>query len=401
MARARNKLTALAVEGQSRAGRHSDGGGLYLNVTKTGSKSWVFLFPNKIQKGKKREMGLGAYPAISLANARQRAEECRQKIAHGLDPLDERGRHIQKSFGECADAYFDAMKGEWSNIKTHYKWHRALNHYCEAIRPKPISDIGTEDVLLVLNPIWQTKSETASKLRGKIERVIDYAKSRGWRTGENPARWRGHLQNILPKPKKLTHGHLPAMDYRDVPAFFDRLQQRDAMAACVLQFLILTAARSDEAFGTRWDEIDLDDRIWTVPAPRMKERIEHRVPLSDAAIGVIAPLQEVRVSEYVFPGMKPGRPLSASAMEMLLQRMKVENVTVHGFRSSFRDWCGDETQFPREVAEAALSHKVGDAVERAYRRRDALERRRALMAAWGSFCTGELAGNVVPLRSSA
>ena len=362
MVRPTNKLTAIAVEKQKRPGRHSDGGGLYLNVTKGSSRSWVFIWSSNHRK---REMGLGPYPAVSLAKARTRAERCRERVADGLDPIVERARDTGKTFGECADAYFEAMKSEWTHSKTHYKWYRALTHYCEAIRGRPVASIDTEDVLQVLNPIWQSKSETASKLRGRIERVLDFAKAKGWRTGENPARWRGHLQNILPKPKKLTRGHLPAMDYHNVPAFFERLQSTEAMAARALQFLILTAARSGETLGARWSEMNMDAGIWIVPADRMKGRIEHRVPLSAKALDILTPLFEARVSEYIFAGMKANKPLSAMAMEMLLRRMKVENATVHGFRSSFRDWCGEETHFPREIAEAALAHKVGNEVERA------------------------------------
>ncbi|MBK5106183.1 MAG: integrase arm-type DNA-binding domain-containing protein, partial [Burkholderiales bacterium] len=276
MARPTNKLTAIVVEKQRRPGRHSDGGGLYLNITKSGSKSWVFIWSNNHRK---REMGLGPYPAVSLAKARARSERCREQVADGLDPIVERGRDAQKTFGECADACFQAMKGQWSHNKTQKIWHRAINHYCEPIRPRPIAAINTEDVLQVLNPIWQTKSETASKLRGRIERVLDFAKAKGWRTGENSARWRGHLENILPKPQKLTRGHFPAMDYRDVPVFFERLQNTGGMAARALQFLILTAARSGEVLGARWPEMDLEAGIWAVPAGRMKGRIEHRVPL--------------------------------------------------------------------------------------------------------------------------
>jgi len=335
-------------------------------------------------------MGLGPYPAVSLAKARARAEQRRQQVADGLDPIVERDRNTGKTFGECADAYFEAMKSEWTHSKTHYKWHRALNHHCGPIRGRSVASIDTEDVLHVLNPIWQSKCETASKLRGRIERVLDFAKAKGWRAGENPARWRGHLQNILPKPQKLTRGHLPAMDYQDVPTFFERVQNTGTMAARALEFLILTAARSGETLGAQWSEIDMDAGIWIVPAGRMKGRIEHRVPLSAKAVDILTQLHEVRMSDYVFPGMKPNRPLSAMAMGMLLRRLKIEGATVHGFRSSFRDWCGEETSFPREIAEAALAHKIGNEVERAYRRGDALEKRRKLMQAWAGFLFDEV-----------
>jgi integrase len=373
--------------------------GLYLNISKSGSKSWVFIWA---RDRRKREMGLGPFPAVSLAKARERASRCREQVADGLDPISERGRETRKTFGEVADAYFHAMKADWRNGKTYYKWKRALVHYCASIRDIQVGSIRTEDVLMVLSSLWETKSETATMVRGSIERVLDFARTRGWRQGENPARWRGHLQNVLPKPRALTRGHLPAMDYHDVPAFIDRLHLSEAMAARALEFLILTAARSGEVLGARWSEIDLDAEIWSVPAGRMKVGTEHRVPLSTRAAAILRPLKEVRVSDFVFPGQRPNRPLSVMAMEMLLRRMKIENATVHGFRSSFRDWCGDETSFPREIAEAALAHRTGDAVERAYRRRDAFEKRRQLMKAWAAFCETKTGNNVVSLaRGSA
>ena len=398
MARPTSRLTAIAVEKLKRSGRHSDGGGLYLNVSKSGSKSWVFIWA---KDQRKREMGLGAFPSVSLASARDRAARCRKQVADGLDPIAERERGARKTFGDVADAYFETMRADWSNGKTHYKWHRALVHHCAPIRALQVASIQTEDVLLVLKPLWGTKSETASKLRGRIERVLDFARAKGWRHAENPARWRGHLQNALPKPRALTRGHLPAMDYHDVPAFIERLQSSEAIAARALEFLILTAARSGEVLGARWSEVDLEVGIWSVPAARMKGRVDHRVPLCRRALEILQSLNEARVSDFVFPGQRPNRPLSGMAMEMLLRRLKVENATVHGFRSSFRDWCGDETSFPREIAEAALAHKTGNAVERAYRRRDAFEKRRQLMDAWAAYCAAEEHGNVVAFGRQA
>jgi integrase len=395
VARPTSKLAAIAAEKLKRVGRHADGGGLYLSVSKSGSRSWVFIWA---RDHRKREMGLGPFPTVSLASARDRAARCRKQVADGLDPIVERDRNTRKTFGEVADAYYDAMKGDWSNGKTQYKWHRGLVHHCGPIRDLPVTSIQTEEVLSVLAPLWETKSETASKLRGRIERVLDFARARGWRHGENPARWRGHLQNVLPKPRTLTRGHLPAMDYQDVAAFMDRLRSMPAMAARALEFLILTAARSGEVLGARWSEIDLDVGLWSIPASRMKGRVDHRVPLSEPALTILRSLNEARVSDFVFPGQRPKRPLSGMAMEMLLRRMKMENVTVHGFRSSFRDWCGDETPFPREIAEAALAHRTENAVGRAYRRRDALERRRELMEAWANYCAAPVEAKVIALR---
>ncbi|WP_366930219.1 site-specific integrase [Mesorhizobium sp.] len=264
--------------------------------------------------------------------------------------------------------------------------------YCKSIRKLPVDKVTTADVLEILKPVWQAKPETAQRLRGRIERVLDFAKASGHRSGENPALWRGHLQHLLAKAKKLARGHHPAMPYADVPAFVKRLRAADALSAKALDYLILTAARSGEVLGMKWPELDLDEKVWTVPAERMKAGKEHRVPLTDAALAILRPLSDARLSDYVFPGETkrgPEAPLSVMAMTMQMRRMDVGHYTPHGFRSAFRDWAGDQTSFPREVAEAALAHKVGDAVENAYRRSDALEKRRKLMAAWSNFLNGQ------------
>jgi integrase len=269
------------------------------------------------------------------------------------------------------------------------------------LREKPLDEIRTDDVLAALKPIWQTKSETASRLRGRIERVLDAAKARGLRSGENPARWRGHLDHLLPKRQKLTRGHHPALPYLDVPAFVADLRNRETVAALALEFTILNASRTGEVLGAKWDEIDREAAIWTIPRERMKAGREHRVPLTDRGLEILDAVEKVRTGDYVFPGQRRGKPLSGMAMEMLLRRMKIEKATVHGFRSSFRDWAGECTPFPREIAEAALAHTVGDETERAYRRGDALEKRRKLMAAWAAFCEPKEKSNVVPLARRA
>lgn len=395
MARTLQKLTdTKARSDRLKPGRHSDGGGLYLNVSKSGSKSWLFMW---VTNGKRREMGLGSYPAVSLASVRQIAGECRAAIAEGRDPIAERVKEAEPTFGECADRYLASMEASWRNEKHRQQWRMTLTDYCTPIRMKKVSEVGTEEVLKVLNPIWNEKAETASRLRGRIERVLDYAKAMGWRTGENPALWRGHLKNVLPPRRKLTRGHHAAMPYRQVPAFMRRLRSADAMAARALEFLILTAARSGEVYGARWSEFDFDGAVWTIPATRMKAGKEHRVPLSPRAFEIIKALQETSISDFVFPGQRSNCPLSSSAMEMLMRRMKVETFTVHGFRSSFRDWAGDETTFSREVAEAALAHRVGDATEQAYRRADAVEKRRKLMQVWADYCQQSDSAMVIPL----
>jgi integrase len=274
-----------------------------------------------------------------------------------------------------------------------------LESYAKAIRPVPVDQIGTEHVLKVLKPIWTTKPETASRLRGRIERVLDAAKALGHRTGENPALWRGHLKSLLPKREKLTRGHHPAMPYADVSDFLTQLRAREAVAALALEFTILTAVRSGEALGATWSEIDIQAKVWTIPKGRMKAGKEHRVPLSPRALAILEEATKLRAdsSAFVFPGQRRGRPLSGMATEMLLRRMKIETASVHGFRSSFRDWAGEHTAYPREVAEAALAHQVGDEVERAYRRGDALEKRRKLMDAWEAICETPASGKVVPI----
>jgi integrase len=386
MGRTSKRLSALDVKANSEPGRYADGDGLYLNVAAGKSKSWVFLW---MKNGKRREMGLGSYPTISLVAARQRAEECRRQVAEGLDPIAERKRSAPVTFGEAADQFIASMASSFRNEKHRDQWKMTLGDaYCAELRKRPISDVSTEDVLHVLTPIWQSKSETASRIRGRVERVLDFATVKGWRSGENPARWRGHLKNALPARQKLARGHHAAMPYAKVPAYVTRLQFAAAMAARGLEFLILTASRSGEVLGAKWPEFDLEEAVWTVPAERMKAGKEHRVPLSPRAVAIVKDLRDAKVNDYVFPGEKKDRPLSGMAFAMLMRRMKVGQYTAHGFRSAFRDWAGDETSYPRELAEAALAHRVGDATEQAYRRSDALGRRRKLMVAWADYCLG-------------
>ncbi len=339
-------------------------------------------------EGKRREMGLGSAREVSLANARELAAAARQKVRDGIDPIATRNSELAKvpTFGEMADTYIEAMAPQFRNAKHVDQWRMTLREYAGPIRSKRVDLVTTEDVLSVLKPIWSTKAETAYRLRGRIERVLNAAKAKGYRSGENPAAWRGHLANLLPKRHKLTRGHHAAMPYADAPAFLAKLRARDGVAALALEFTILTAARSGETRGATWQEIDLILKVWTIPAHRMKAGREHRVPLSAGALAILNRLAEFgsESSQFVFPGNKIGRPLSVMALDMLLRRMQVD-VTVHGFRSAFRDWCGEETSYPREIAEAALAHVVGDQTERAYRRGDALRRRRDLMSAWSDF----------------
>lgn len=388
-------LTARKVQ-TAKPGKYSDGGNLYLIVSETGARKWVLRFT---WRGKAKEMGLGSAASVPLAHAREKAAGARRKIAQGLNPIEERKRDGGiPTFGEMANEVRAALSAGFRNEKHKAQWKSTLATYAAPLASKPVDTVATDDVLAVLKPIWQAKAETASRLRGRIEKVLDAAKAKGFRDGENPARWRGHLDHLLPKPSKLERGHHAAMPYEDVAALMGDLRQREALAARALEFCILTAARSGEVLGLRWSELDLDKALWTVPAERMKAGRVHRVPLCDRAVAIVKQLAETATGEFVFAGYKPGKPLSNMAMEMMLRRMKVDNVTVHGFRSSFRDWAGNVSSFPREVVETALAHVIGDKAEQAYRRSDALEKRRKLMCAWESYCQPR-AGNVVPLVS--
>jgi integrase len=403
MGKAVKKLAARAVATIAEPGRHSDGDGLYLNVTPSGARSWLFMWK---RDGKRREMGLGSAGSVSLARARELASECRAQVAAGLDPIEARDaaaeiKREKPTFGAIADALIAAKEIEWRNEKHRAQWRASLTEFVAPLRSRPVDEIDTAAILAVLTPLWQAKPETASRVRGRIEAVLDAAKAQGHRSGENPAAWRGHLAHLLPKRGKLTRGHHAAMDYRDVPAFVAKLRECDAIAAMALEFCILTATRSGEVYGARWSEIDMKAKVWTVPAGRMKAAREHRVPLSDRALAILEKLFEARTGDVVFPSPRGRRPLSHVAMAKVMRRLEIEQATVHGFRSAFRDWAGNETHFAREIAEAALAHVVGDKAEQAYRRGDALEKRRALMEAWGNFCEPVARNNVVSLPARA
>jgi integrase len=395
MARKINRLNARVVATLTKDGRHADGGGLYLSISSNGGRRWVFLFR---WHGKPTEIGLGSARNVTLARARELAAQARAKLAEGINPKDVRRPLAGATFGECADRLIEAMRPSWRNNKHGAQWEMTLRDYAAPLRRLPVDKITTDDVLSVLKPLWNEKPETASRLRGRIERVLDAAKAQGLRNGENPARWRGHLDQLLPKRPRLTRGHHAAMKYTDVPTFLADLQARRATAAMALEFTVLTAARSGEVLGARWDEFDLDHTVWTIPATRMKGAREHRVPLSRRARKILEAMQEARNGDLVFSGQKPGRPLSVMALEMVLRRMKIDGVTVHGFRSAFRDWAAECTNFTNEICEAALAHVVKNKAEAAYRRGDLFEKRRKLMEAWAAYCTAPKVGKVAALR---
>jgi integrase len=399
MARQINRLNARAVGTLTENGRHADGGGLYLSISPNGGRRWVFLYR---WHGKPTEIGFGSARDVTLARARELAKDARGRLAQGINPKEARKPAQGVTFAECADRLIAAMRPSWRNGKHAAQWETTLREYGAPLRRLPAHVITTDDVLSVLKPLWNEKPETASRVRGRIERVLDAAKAQGLRSGENPARWRGHLDQLLPKRQRLARGNHPAMSYGDVPAFIGDLHSRDATAALALEFTILTAARRGEVLGARWDEFDLERAVWTVPAHRMKAGRQHRVPLSARGVAILKSLRHADGGEFVFAGHKSGKPLSGEALRMVLRRMKIDDVTVHGFRSAFRDWAAECTNFTTEVCEAALAHTVTNKVEAAYRRGDLFEKRRKLMDAWAAFCeTQRTAEKIVPMQRTA
>ncbi|WP_348272131.1 integrase arm-type DNA-binding domain-containing protein [Rhizobium sp. NFR03] len=384
-----NALTVKSIAA-SKAVKLRDGGGLWL-VTKGTGRYWIYSFTFA---GLRREMGLGPLHTVTLAEARDKAEAARKLVRQGKDPLALRQEEAEvrpaaMTFGAYADAFVDsAVKaGRWRGAKTEARWRNLVEKHAKPIRAKAIGEISTRDVLSVLRPIWGEKQETAEKLREAIERVLDSAKVEGHRTGDNPAAWKSNLTHVLHKPDELTtRKHHAAMPYKDVPSFMKRLAEVNGVSARALEFTVLTAARSGEVRGALWAEIDMGEKVWTVPAVRMKSGKAHRVPLSVSAVSLLEKMKAQSVNDLVFPGVRDRKPLSDASLAKALRAADTGDATVHGFRSAFRDYATEVAHAPREIAEAALSHITGDAVERAYARSDALERRRELMQAWADHC---------------
>ncbi len=407
MARQLNKLSATKVKMEKSKGWYHDGGGLYLQVSETGAKSWVFCY---MLNKRERQMGFGEANTVSLAEARLKMAECRKLLVDKIDPIDARKAVRNKArqdeankitFEECAKAYIDAHIKSWRNTAHINQWPGFFkNHVYPTIGNTAVSDINIELVLKVLEPLWNTKTVTGKRVRQRIEKVLDWAKVRGYRHGENPARWRGNLDHLLAPPSKIWKvKHFNALPHVEVGEFVQTLRKQPGLDGCALEFAILTATRTSETLGAKWSEMDFQNKVWVIPAERMKSGKEHRIPLSDQIIAVMERAKKLTKyttwidgtwkqaeSEFIFSGRKRIKPLSNMTMLALLRRMERQDITVHGFRSTFRDWVAERTNFPREVAEAALAHAVENKVEAAYFRSDLFDKRRKLMEAWGKYC---------------
>ena len=418
MARQQNRLSALQVKNLTKPGLYGDGGGLTLQITTTGSKSWLFRY---MVAGKPFGMGLGPAHTVSLAEARQKALDARKQLIEGINPLVAKKQNQiaaalaaakMMTFDQCAEAYIQAHRAGWKNAKHGDQWTNTLKTYASPVFGHlPVAEIDTGLVVKCLAPIWETTTETASRLRGRIESVLGWATTSGYRTGENPARWKDHLDNLLATISKASRTkHHPSLPWERVGSFMLALRAREGVSARALEFAILTACRSGEVRGARWDEIDTARKVWTIPAERMKASREHEVPLSNAALSLLEALP--RNSEIVFAGTK-GQPLSDMSLTAVIRRMNGDEkpvwidahgdgVTVHGFRSTFRMWAAETTNYPREVAEHALAHQLPDMVERAYQRGSQFTKRAALMADWAVHCSAVPTDAVVtPIRGAA
>ena len=391
------KLNSRRLATLKAGAKTADGGGLYALSSSDGQITWAFLFTINHRR---RQMSLGQFPDISLTNAREIATDARRKVRAGVDPIEDRKATRKRTsiFSAVANELIKSKAPAWKSSRSEEQWRQRLKDYAKPLLALPIDKIDTASVLSVLKPLWHTRPETASRVRALIEAVCDYAKATGLRTGENPAAWRGSLAHLLPKQLKLVRGHFAAMPYAEVGAFVRALReyQERSVAAYALELLILTGVRTNEVLGARWAEFDIDNGLWTIPKSRMKTGREHRIPLSSSAMRTLRVMLAPKRSEYVFPSPRGDSQLSHIVLQRVMSKLGA-NFTVHGFRSSLRDWAGDETSFPREVCEGVLAHVVGG-VEGAYRRSDALEKRRALLVAWANYVDGWAgAENVVPI----
>lgn len=402
MGREINRLSAVKISKTTKPGRYADGGGLWLQVATSGTKSWLFRYT---RHGKARHAGLGPLNTVSLADARAKALQARRMLLEGIDPLEEKQsrRTAAKAqaasavtFKQAAERYISAFRSSFKNAKHREQWPNSLKAY---VYPQfgdvAVSKIETSHVIQALQPIWAAKTETASRIRGRIEAVLDWAKVQGMRKGENPARWKGHLDKLLPPRTKVAKvQHHAAMPYDRLPAFMEALRAMNCLSARALEFTILNACRTGETIGAQWSEIDLANAVWIIPAERTKSDREHRIPLSNRAVEILKALPRIRDETFVFPGSRQGASLSNMAMLELVRGIpSASNYTVHGFRSSYRDFCGEKTNFAREVIEQSLAHRLKDRAEAAYARGDLLLKRRALMDTWAAFCSSSAPKN--------
>ncbi len=403
MSRSIHRLTAKQAAAFREPGRYSDGGNLYLSIQPGGARRWVFMYR---QNGKQREMMLGSADVStgrSLAEARQLAADARSCLKNGRDPIEERKRAqltkgASRTFGEYVKSYMERMSGNWRSEISEAQWKMTLTEYCKPLSSIAIDQVDVPAVLKCLQPIWSTKPETARRLRGRIERVLAAAKAEGLRSGENPAAWKGNLEDLLPKQDPLKRKHHGAMSFNLLPAFLQLLRARQSTAALALEFAILTATRTSEVLKADWAEFDLKGKTWTIPRARTKTGKEYRIPLADPALQILEKLKQIGEVGYVFPGQQPKSPLSNMAMLQLLKRMGQTEVTTHGFRSTFRDWGSETTHYPNEVLEMALGHRIRDKAEEAYRRGDLFEKRRRLTDDWAAYCNQVPTANVVNFR---
>lgn len=406
MPKVADELSALQVSRLKTPGLHSVGGvaGLQMQISESGSRSWVL----RVRIGaKRRDIGLGGYPTVTLAQARERARGQRELVWQGVDPVEDRAARRRAllaaqgipTFEECVRRFLKSKTREFRNAKHAAQWETTLDYAASKFGKLPVRDIGLPQVLEVLEPMWLTTTETASRLRGRIEAVLSWATVAGYRSGDNPARWQGNLDAVLPKPTKVRKvEHHAAMPHDQVPSFVEKLRERPGVSPRAVEFALLTAARSGEIRGARWDEVDLEAGVWTIPAGRMKAGKEHRIPLSAPALDLLRALPRDEKNTLVFPGPRSGSPMSDMSLTAVMKRMGIE-VTMHGFRSSFRDWAGETTNFPREVIEHALAHQLKDKAEAAYARGTLFDKRRKLMDAWARYCTTKPASSakVVPI----
>jgi len=396
MAKGIHKLNSRAIDSFKEAGRYSDGGGLYCKVFKGGSKSWVFMWS---RNGRRREMGMGAVADLSLKDARAKASDMRKLVNDGKDPIAERKKPDEPTFLECAMQYISDHEKTWKNEKHIYQWRQTLTVYAKPLHHLRVSQVTTPDVLAVLKPIWLEKHETATRLRSRIEAVLDYATAMNWRAGMNPAIWRGNLKSLLPTVSRASRVvHHKAMDMDALPAFMSELRAREALAARLVEFVILTACRSIEAREAVWDEFDLTKGIWTIPKERMKAGRKHIVPLPERVMKILADLSETRQGQFIFCHASNGKPYSVNAPRALLKRMNRDE-TLHGFRATFKSWATDKTLFQREVIEIALAHKIGNEVEASYLRTSAIEKRRELMERWSLYCEKLQGADIISIHA--